>query len=460
MEPQGRDEQEQARSSTTGSSSSGSGEDEGNHSMLPEEPQDSHGPVMMQLDPTAASQQQQRKKCDAEQDLTEDTTSSSQDCNADTERNDDDEHDERITRLRTATDCEYELKQRASSISRGAKKKSGDSDSSTNKQLVCCLPPGAYASATPGQLVRLQAAAAASATAGCSTSGCVTEDLILQGQDLELGRGGADGARPKQIETNISYEEEDKRSTTSTPKVGDSANVAPSEENSTASTLVEANLVVEENDDMYWPRAVELDPSFHQSSGSPHQRRNKWFLLCTITTITACCVTIAVVVSVVVVGTRHHNKKSSATSTVMPSAASYRETIGIRENIELVVERHQLDDTSSPHRKAFDWITHQDPKAPTPDQPNFLQRFFAAYFYFATSVRHEWAWCNPAKENESVFCTYAYTVPDYLNFYDFPPVTVTPGNPGRRWLSNLTECQWIGIRCDTLDQITEIRLRK
>ena len=193
-------------------------------------------------------------------------------------------------------------------------------------------------------------------------------------------------------------------------------------------TVAVATPVDANQEDPYTPKAEEYHPTAPSIS-----RRFRFYAIAGVAFV-------AVVAAVVVLGAVLGKALSSSNGRA-PEGLPYRETIGIRETVELVVDSDQLDDSSGPYHKALEWITHHDPMQPTPEQPNFLQRFFASYFYFATSVRHDWNWCNPARDNETDFCVFRE-------------------QNGIRWLSNFTECRWVGIKCDEVGQVRMIRLRK
>mgnify|MGYP003502652348 FL=1 len=111
----------------------------------------------------------------------------------------------------------------------------------------------------------------------------------------------------------------------------------------------------------------------------------------------------------------------------------------------------QLESTSNPYRKALEWITHSDPLQFTPDVPNFLQRYLAAYLYFATSAGGEWkGGCNPPTAGQNDFCM------SILQGNDAPVQTITL--PAKRWLSKASECDWAGISCDEHEQFRTIKL--
>jgi len=122
-------------------------------------------------------------------------------------------------------------------------------------------------------------------------------------------------------------------------------------------------------------------------------------------------------------------------------------------------EESLVDAPDSPYEKALVWISREDPSRLEPGAANLLQRCAAAYFYYSTTQDGPWRTCNPpppsvvdgvddpddtAMSLTSTYCSYA-----------------TPGGvtiPSVRWLSNVTECDWLGIGCDGEGQVVSIDL--
>jgi hypothetical protein len=197
--------------------------------------------------------------------------------------------------------------------------------------------------------------------------------------------------------------------------------------------LAVAFAVEEDDDDMYIPSAVEYDPD-----AKPPMYRNRRFRLYAFLAI--------VVVIVATIGAAVGITLSQEEVPEIP----YRETLGIRENVEKVVGADALEDLGSPYRMALDWIIHKDPQQQTPDNPSFLQRYFAAYMYYATSEKQPWHSCAPAKEGEDSDCIYL----ELLDSSALDYIEV----PWKRWLSDLSECAWAGVYCNDREQIRAIEL--
>jgi len=203
--------------------------------------------------------------------------------------------------------------------------------------------------------------------------------------------------------------------------------------------LAVAVAVEEEDDDMFIPAAVEYDPD-----AKPPMYRNRRFRLYA---FLAMVIVVVVTIGAAVGITLGKPEK-------IPDIP-YRETIGIRENIERLVGTDVLDDPKSPYRKALDWITHEDAMLVTPEDKTFTQRYYAAYFYFATTTKRPWdGGCNPPQidTNETDVC-------NYLRMVGVDPPLYTD-IPWTRWLTNTPECGWAGISCDELGQFRSMEFCK
>jgi len=81
------------------------------------------------------------------------------------------------------------------------------------------------------------------------------------------------------------------------------------------------------------------------------------------------------------------------------------------------------------------------------DNQTLVQRYIAAYFYFATTSGGMWNWRNPA--GNSTYCVFKKQT-------GVDPSSFITTNNAMRWLSNTPECEWAGIRCDKQHQITNL----
>jgi hypothetical protein len=129
-----------------------------------------------------------------------------------------------------------------------------------------------------------------------------------------------------------------------------------------------------------------------------------------------------------------------------------RETLGIKEQMMLVVGAQKLDDTSSPYYKALDWIVNKDPMKLDPNAPNLKQRYLSALFYYQTTEFGPWLSCNPAEKGQNEDCNWAKLVSVFPNAYQQVPWI--------RWLSSHHECLWAGVFCDEFNQTRAFELCK
>ena len=206
--------------------------------------------------------------------------------------------------------------------------------------------------------------------------------------------------------------------------------------------LAVAFAVQEDGEDMYIPSAVEFDPD-----AKPPAYKNRRFRLY------ACLVIIVVIVGTITASvgiTLTQPSQQTNTGNIVPGEElPYRATLGIRDSIERIVGGEKLDDINSPYRKALDWIQDVDPLTLTPNDENFLQRYLAVYFYYATSIKHPWSGgCNPPVNGEDESCL-------YKRLSSLDPVTYTD-IPWQRWLTKQFECNWAGIYCDDAGQIRSL----
>lgn len=205
--------------------------------------------------------------------------------------------------------------------------------------------------------------------------------------------------------------------------------------------LAVAVAVEEEDDDLFIPSAVQYDPD-----AKPPMYKNRRFRLYGFLAF--------FIIVVVAIGASIAATLGRGPSTPAPTMAptTTREGMGIREAVERVVGSEFLDDPDSPYAKALDWITFDDPRQLSPKEPNFIQRYIAAYLYFATSVEGPWRSCGPPKNPKTDSASCSQLVLGSL----FPEVF--DRKPAFAWLSIAAECDWAGIICDDQGQVRTVDL--
>lgn len=135
-----------------------------------------------------------------------------------------------------------------------------------------------------------------------------------------------------------------------------------------------------------------------------------------------------------------------------PKSASFAE---IQQDAQSIIEEFigtkLLQDSQYPYAMARDWIIITDPLHVTPADATFLQRYVAAYFYFATTQVGSWSHCgNSSDQTQSPMCS----MPVFQSpTCSMPPVNKQTYKISISWLSSNSECNWAGIKCDRNRQI-------
>lgn len=204
--------------------------------------------------------------------------------------------------------------------------------------------------------------------------------------------------------------------------------------------LAVAVAVDEEEDDAFIPAAIEYDPDAKPPIYKNRRFRLYSLLSCIVVTV------VAVAVSVAVTSNKPNNDPT-------PAPTSYRETLGIQEQLVAVVGEEKLSEVVSPHHLAADWIMNVDPMQLAPESPYLIQRYLLAVFYYATTELGPWLSCNPPKEDENSTCI-------YKELTAIEPDLVYGETEWVRWLSDEHECVWAGVYCDENDYVAAIELRE
>ena len=198
--------------------------------------------------------------------------------------------------------------------------------------------------------------------------------------------------------------------------------------------------IEEEDENVFIPSAVEYDPD-----AKPPMYQNRRFRL-----YAGLAVFVVILVAVAVgVGISF-----ASDDDVGPTKQQIRESLGIRETVERVVGSEVLNITSSPYSKALRWMTLSDPLELLPEDPQFIQRYVLAYFYYATTEKEPWYSCNPPQDEETKLCTYS-EVTGVL-----PEIVRSQQKGSVRWLSEADECEWVGVECDNFNQVYRIDVGK
>merc|ERR1712070_625055 len=95
-------------------------------------------------------------------------------------------------------------------------------------------------------------------------------------------------------------------------------------------------------------------------------------------------------------------------------------------------------------------MMNDDPLQLLPTDPKFNQRYIAVYFYFATSVEHEWDTCGIPASNSTADEACMFQVLGTYDLYYIPAV---------RWLSTQDVCDWAGIACGEDSEVRAVNMR-
>lgn len=219
--------------------------------------------------------------------------------------------------------------------------------------------------------------------------------------------------------------------------------------------LAVAMPVMEDEEDVFIPSAVEYDPD-----AKPPLHRNRRFRLYAFLAFFAL---VAGAVGATIGIVLNNNNSDNDDGDIHP-----REKLQIRETIERVVGEQNVQDLSSPYAQAVTWIIYDDPMELTPLDDNFVQRYIMAYFYFATSVNGDWFSCAPLNSTAvaaTMTTSEAEAMLEEDNLCVFQqlrsssPLTYNEIEGQGRWLSALHECEWAGLSCGESQEIRLLDLR-
>jgi len=203
--------------------------------------------------------------------------------------------------------------------------------------------------------------------------------------------------------------------------------------------LAVAVAVDDDKSDEFIPAAVEYDPDAKPPIYKSRRFRIYGAVLLAVLLATACGIGF---------GLSKSDSKGAPEEVPSSPPTTFRESLGIQEQLERLVGSQQLSDVEGPYYRAMQWLMYGDPKQLTPDDSNFAQRYILALFYYQSSRDKEWRSCNPPKNGETGICNWQELQDD------FSYIT----RPAYRWLTGETECFWAGVECDAADQVKEIKI--
>ena len=124
--------------------------------------------------------------------------------------------------------------------------------------------------------------------------------------------------------------------------------------------------------------------------------------------------------------------------------------------------RTTTSSSSSPYVQAWQWIVQGDPLQLTIEHDTWLQRYFAAYLYYATTQDGPWTWCNPVSNNthnamETILTNTMNASVSTSSSLILPTCHYLNDNTKRiPWLSATSECEWLGVTCDRQGQMIAV----
>jgi hypothetical protein len=202
--------------------------------------------------------------------------------------------------------------------------------------------------------------------------------------------------------------------------------------------LAVAVAVEDDEEDAFIPAAIEYDPDAKPPIYKNRRFRLYGMLSCILVTVVAIGVSVGVT-----------SNKPNNGPTLAPT--SFRETIGMQEQLIAVVGAEKLNDDKSAYAKASDWIMNVDPLKLLPDSPTLIQRYLLAMFYFASSSNGPWKSCNPPEEEGDSTC-------EFKHLAEVEPELTYGSKESIRWLSGEDECSWAGVFCDENGYVAAIEL--
>lgn len=203
--------------------------------------------------------------------------------------------------------------------------------------------------------------------------------------------------------------------------------------------LAVATAIEEDDEDMFIPAAVQYDPD-----AKPPMYKNRRFRLYGIAGI---FFLIAVIVVAIVITQVAPSGPSGPTM----APTSFRESLGIEQQIIEIFGSDYLDDESSTQYKALQWLINEDPFEIQPNAENLIQRFILVYLYFETTKEGEWISCGKPEGVQPDSCYYMFLVDTYVEPWSYNELYWT------RWLTGGHECEWAGVTCHS-DKVTDINL--
>jgi hypothetical protein len=117
--------------------------------------------------------------------------------------------------------------------------------------------------------------------------------------------------------------------------------------------------------------------------------------------------------------------------------------------IRVVSNPADVDTEGSPQQLATTWIIDEDPSFLCPQDPNLIQRYVMAVFYYSTRG-DRWTQCSAPE---------VFDDPEAIDEANEACMIDVPGGQGTNaWLTPSGECTWGGLGCNDAEVIERIEM--
>lgn len=217
-------------------------------------------------------------------------------------------------------------------------------------------------------------------------------------------------------------------------------------------SLVEETAVAQEWHPTVSAAAVE---PYEDEKPSSKRRHACLGLVCLVTALVA-----VVLVLVLTLVPDNQGNSNSIRTTVAPTNPMDVSSIFEEVAFDLIVNKTEWEDHQSPASRAYRWIAEKDlfladsMLALPILRQKVKQRFLLAYFYFHTTQNSNgWTNCGAAETGESMSCLH-HKLESYSKHGEYFDQQMI--EPSFRWLGNMDECRWAGVRCKDGIHVSEL----
>ncbi|CAB9504533.1 receptor-like protein kinase [Seminavis robusta] len=174
-----------------------------------------------------------------------------------------------------------------------------------------------------------------------------------------------------------------------------------------------------------------------------------------------CCCSIIIVIIALVVSFTVGGKGDVVVMIGEDEGMSSEEMFALFEERlqDMVYDASSLEDADSPQSKALHWLAFEDLGAReliTDEMDERLhQRFLLAVFYFTMTQEKKLMHCQPPETGETSTCIHPV-----LESYSSEGIYFDQrmSEPAFRWLSEVEECRWAGVKCTDGVHVSKLQL--